>query len=158
MKRIIVTLIAALTVTAASMAQTDNERRERPSKEEMAKHRTEAMVKKYGLDASQQEKLLALNTKYADKMKPMHPRRHHGPHPEAVHPDDNDRPVPPANDGQDMEKKRKEMKETQEAYEKELKGIMTEEQFEKYKKERLEMRRGPRAHHGPHHHGARPQE
>ena len=155
MKRIIIALAALFTIATTSMAQ-DNTRRERPSKEEMAKQRTEAMVQQYGLNESQQNKLLELNTKYAEKMGPMFMRRpHHGPRPEGVRPegvtpDNNVKRAPRMEMNSDFEQKRKEMKETQEAYDKELKEIMTEDQFKKYQEESQKMRRGPRGPRGPH--------
>lgn len=162
MKRIIIALAALFTIATTSMAQTDNTRRERPSKEEMAKQRTEAMAQQYELNADQQAKLLELNTKYAEKLPPMFMRRHHGPRPggvrpEGVAPDNNVQRAPRMEMNQDFEQKRKEMKESQEAYDNELKEIMTEEQFKKYQEESQKMRRGPREHHGPRgNHGPRP--
>ena len=148
MKRIIIALTALITIATTSMAQ-DDIRRERPSKEEMAKHRTEAMVKQYDLNESQQAKLLELNTKYAEKMGPMQPRRPGGPHREMVRPDNNFQQAP-VKVHPDHEKRHKEMEATMEAYNNELKEIMTEEQFKKYQEESLKMRRGgPRGHHGP---------
>lgn len=146
MKRIIIALTALITIATTSMAQ-DNARRERPSKEEMAKQRTEAMVKQYGLNENQQNKLLELNTKYAEKMGPMFMRRpHHGPRPEGVRPErvtpDNNVKPAPREMTPDFEQRRKEMKETQEAYDNELKEIMTEDQFKKYQEESQKMRRG----------------
>lgn len=163
MKRIIIALAALFTIATTSMAQTDNTRRERPSKEEMAKQRTEAMAQQYELNADQQAKLLELNTKYAEKLPPMFMRRHHGPRPERVRPegvtpDNNVKHAPRMEMNSDFEQKRKEMKEAQEAYDNELKGIMTEEQFKKYQEESQKMRRGPREHHGPRgNHGPRPE-
>ena len=163
MKRIIIALVALFTIATTSMAQTDNTRRERPSKEEMAKQRTEAMVKQYELNDDQQAKLLELNTKYAEKLPPMFMRRHHGPRPERVRPegvtpDNNVKHAPRMEMNSDFEQKRKEMKEAQEAYDNELKGIMTEEQFKKYQEESQKMRRGPRGPQGPRgNHGPRPE-
>lgn len=152
MKRIILACVAMMAIGTTTMAQPDQPPRGKPNKKEMVQHRTEEMVKKYGLNAAQQKKLLALNTKYADKMKPMggKPPRHQGPkpdngmrrdsmrrtHPEgAFKPGDNERRRPEMTEEQraKMEQHRKEHQAVMEAYDKELKGIMTAEQFAKYK-------------------------
>ena len=75
MKQLLMTIVAAVMFSSAAMAQ-DQEKGKK--KEEMAKHRTEKMVKDYDLNESQAAKLLELNTKYADKMRPH--RGPHGPH------------------------------------------------------------------------------
>lgn len=154
MKQMIMTLMAAVMVSTAAVAQDkdcnkpseDNNR-----KQEMVKHRTDKMVEDYQLNDKQAKKLLELNTAYADKMRPPH-HGHHGPHgmrgqrPEP--PKDEmkgERPEPPKGDRQD---RRKEMMETMKAYDAELQKIMTTEQYEKYKADMQQRRenghKGPR--------------
>ena len=70
MKKMILALVALMTMTAAQ-AQDDNKQRgERRQfdRTEMVKQRTDDVAKKYGLTKEQADKLLELNTKYADKM------------------------------------------------------------------------------------------
>lgn len=139
-KRIIMALVAAVAIGTTAMAQPERPENGRRNPAEMAKHRTERMVEKYGLDQNQADKLLELNTKYADKLRPMH--RHHGPRPDGRRPERGDRRMgdgdrrPPemtAEQRQKMEQEREEREKIMEAYEAELKGIMTPEQFAKYK-------------------------
>lgn len=81
MKKMIMTLMAAVLVSSAALAQDDKQKGQRPEKKfdktEMIKHRTDKTVKKYKLDDKQAKQLLELNTEYAEKMEP---RGHHGPH------------------------------------------------------------------------------
>ena len=154
MKQMIMTLLAAVMVSTAAVAQDkdcnkpseDNNR-----KQEMVKHRTDKMVEDYQLNDKQAKKLLELNTAYADKMRPPH-HGHHGPHgmrgqrPEPPKGDmRGERPEPPKGERQD---RRKEMAETMKAYDAELQKIMTTEQYEKYKADM--QQRHERDHKGPH--------
>lgn len=115
-KRFLMALVATIAISTMAMAQQPAETmRGKHDPVKMAKHRTEKMVKKYGLNDEQAEKLLVLNTKYAGKLRLGH--RHHGRHldGEGVRPDDDQRKV-------------------MEAYDTELQTIMTAEQFAEYKK------------------------
>ena len=137
-KRIVLALVAMVTVSTAAVAQPDQPRRERPNKTEMIKKRTDNMVQKYGLNEAQATKLLELNTKYADKMRPG--GRHFGPR--------------PPRDGQATEEGQRRPAEM-EAYDKELQEILTSDQYQQYKTDREKMRqerphvrhRGPRGGH-----------
>lgn len=139
------TIVAAVMFSSAAMAQ-DQEKGKK--KEEMAKHRTEKMVKDYDLNESQAAKLLELNTKYADKMRP-----HHGPH--GPHGMKGQRPEPPKGDMQgqrpepptkemkaEMEKKRAEMEKEQKAYDAELQKILTPDQYKLYQHDMQKHRKG----------------
>ena len=70
MKKIFLTLAAAVLLSASAIAQDDNRRQQRPrmDRTEMLKMRTEQTAKQYNLDETQTTKLLELNTKYADTM------------------------------------------------------------------------------------------
>ena len=151
MKQFMMTLLAAVMVSTAVVAQDkkDNQSlQDNNRKQEMAKHHTDRLVKDYQLNDKQAKQLLELNTRYADKMRPHHPR-HHGPHgmkgrrPEPPKGDtDGQRPEPPKGDRQD---RRKEMDETMKAYETELQKIMTPEQFNRYQADMKGSRdKGPR--------------
>ncbi len=152
MKQIIMTLAVVLFVGSTALAQEKNDNR----KQEMIKHRTERTVKDYNLNDKQAKKLLDLNTKYADMMRPMHrhggPGRHsmNGQRPEPPKDMKGEMPEPPKGDMKGMrEKMEKDMK----AYDEELQKIMTPEQYKKYKadmeKRRMEGPHGPRGERGP---------
>ena len=163
MKQMIMTLLAAVMVSTAAIAQDRDSNKpseDNNRKQEMVKHRTDKMVEDYQLNDKQAKKLLALNTEYADMMRPHH-HGHHGPHgmrgqrPEPPRDDmRGERPEPPTEDmkGQrpeppkgDRQDRREKMKEKMKAYDAELQKIMTPEQYEKYKtdmQQRREKRKG----------------
>ena len=170
MKRIAMTLAAAILMCSAAVAQEEQQKKgPRPEKKfdktEMVKHRTDETVKQYSLNEKQAAKLLELNTKYADKMGPgprgPHrggPGRHHGmrpgPKPDgetAATPqqpkDEKKRPELTEEQKAKMKAEREEMQETMKAYDAELQKIMTDEQYKQYKAD-MEKRRqqGPRHH------------
>lgn len=144
-KRMILALVAVVAVGTTAMAQPDMPRRGNIDPAKMAQHRTEQMVKKYGLNDEQAAKLLTLNTQYADKLRPgrghgMHRHRPGGPRPEG-----GGRPELTEEQKQQMEKDRKERQQAMEAYDKELQGILTADQFAKYKEDmKRRPERGPR--------------
>ena len=147
-------LIAALTMTATTMAQDENNQaRERRhiDKTEMVKHRTAETVKAYGLDEKQAKALLELNTKFADKMGPGRGPRPGGPkgqRPEGMKKMKGQRPdsikggqFAPRNMGAGHEK----MRQTMEEYDQELQKILTPDQYKAYKADmEKRMKEGPR--------------
>lgn len=157
------TLAVMLFVGSTALAQEKNDNR----KQEMIKHRTERTVKDYNLNDKQAKKLLDLNTKYADMMRPMHrhggPGRHsmNGQRPEPPKDMKGQRPEPPKDmKGEmpeppkgDMKGMREKMEKDMKAYDEELQKIMTPEQYKKYKadmeKRRMERPHGPRGERGP---------
>ena len=140
MKKMILALVAVMTMTAAQ-AQNDNKpergNHRKMDKTEMVKKRTDDAVKKYGLNDEQGTKLLALNTKYADKMGPRMggPRggRRGGARPAPEGMDTNKRPEMTEEMKQQMETKRKEHMETMKQYDAELQTILTPDQYKQYK-------------------------
>lgn len=129
MKQFLIAAVAALTLTATNAkAQDDDKQGGKPDRTEMIKSRTDKTVKEYGLDDTQAQKLLELNTKYAGKLAmPRGPRggRRGG----------GDKGNPPQlTDEQktQMETRRKEAEANREAYNKELQAIMTSDQYAKY--------------------------
>jgi len=153
MKKMIVTMMAAMLMSMTAMAQETKTEQRAPrkfDKTEMIKHRTDETVSRYKLDDKQAKKLLELNTKYADKMGPRGPHRHghHGAGRPPMPPKDEkaQRPEPPKDDKK-MEEHRKEMEANMKAYDAELKKIMTADQYKSYQadqKKMREKRRGPR--------------
>ena len=144
MKKMMMALAAMMIVSTASMAQDNNEKKQPPrkmDKTEMVKHRTDRMVKEYGLDEAQAKKLLELNTTYADKMPRMGGQRPHGPRPQGK--SDGQQKVDGSTGAtaqqpaerpskEQMEARRAEMKKNAEEYNAELKKILTEEQYQKF--------------------------
>lgn len=162
MKRIMMILMAAVLMSTSAVAQ-EEKQGDRPEKKfdktEMAKRRTDRMVKDYGLNEKQAKQLFELNNKYADKMRPHGPRPHHGPEGGPGRPPKDgkdmkgERPEPPKDkDGKHMAPPKdakhmehhKKMGEAMKAYDAELKKIMTEDQFKAYQTD-MEKRR---EHHG----------
>lgn len=141
MKKTILLLVAAFTMTGAMAQDNQGERREGRF------DRTEMMVKEYGLNETQAAQLKELNAKYPEL------QRFGGRVPRGRRPmmggqngqfDGNNgasaQPRPERPSREDMEKMMAERRQKQEAYDKELKGIMTEDQFNAYQKRREEMR------------------
>jgi Spy/CpxP family protein refolding chaperone len=142
MKRMMMTMLAAVLVSTSVMAQDEKTEKREPrkfDKTEMVKHRTNETVSKYKLSDKQAKQLLELNTKYADKMGPRGP--HHPGGPGAGRPpmppkdDKAKRPEPPKDDAK-MKEHRQEMEKTMKAYDAELKKIMTAEQYKAYQADR----------------------
>lgn len=155
-------MIAALAVafSSSAMAQEDNKEVRRMDPNEMAKHRTEMMAERYGLNDAQKEKLNELNVKFAEAM-PMRPggdqNRRMGPPPGG---DQSRRMGPPpaanrqdAQQGQENNNRREARPdqrggrgpgfggprfdpEKMKEYEEGLKEILTPEQYEKYQSDR----------------------
>jgi len=176
MKKMMMALVAVMTMSANVMAQENNEQqveqqqveqrqRQRPDRTEMVKRYTDQMVEKYQLDETQATQLLELNTRYAEKMGPMMMGRgNRGPRdrrPAGGMMPRERRNIPAEGDTlnnhqpeQRGANRYEEMRKNMEAYEKELQEIMNEEQFEAYKKDTEQMRqqqmnrRGPRGERG----------
>ena len=153
MKKSILAIAAAIMMSTSVMAQDQPSRQRRQfDPAEMAKQRTEMMVREYGLNEDQSAKLLDLNTRYADKMPMMMGRGPRGGQ-RGQRPQTGDqRPQRPDTVRQGGERprpqmSREEMQKQMEAYNAELKNIMTEEQFQKYQddqKRRMQQRPGER--------------
>lgn len=147
MKKIIITMMAAMLVSVSAVAQEQSKKEQRPerkfNKTEMVKHRTDETVSRYKLTDKQAKQLLELNTKYADKMMPRGPHHHGRPGgPGAdrrppMPPKDMEgkRPEPPKDDAK-MKARHQEMEKTMKAYDAELKKIMTSEQYKLYEADR----------------------
>lgn len=156
MKKLMMTMVAAVLMSATATAQNEGQDK-RPEKKfdktEMIKHRTDEMVKRYQLNDKQAKQLLDLNTKYADKMRPHGGPHHHGPKGGPGRPpkDGKDvkgqRPEPPK-DGKGPKADRQQMEETMKAYDAELQKIMTADQFKAYQADMQKRRE----HHGPRNH------
>lgn len=163
MKKVVLTMFAAVMISASVSAQGNEAAGNRPrfDRAEMVKHQTERMVKEYGLNEAQGEKLLVLNEKYAGKLRmggfggPRGPRGGQGgARPErkvdgqtgasaqqgGAQTEKRERPT-----REQMEARLKEEQATREAYNAELREILSEEQYSRFEadqKKRIE--RGPR--------------
>ena len=94
---------------------------------EMIQKRTDAVVKKYGLDETQAKKLLELNTKYASTMRPrmMRPGGQRGEN-------NGQRPELTDDKKAKMQERAQKMQEQRKAYEAELQNILTADQLKSY--------------------------
>jgi Spy/CpxP family protein refolding chaperone len=158
MKKSIVWAVAmAFMVSVNAMAQDEQNSEKRDNsrqaaRTEMIKHRTDQMVKTYGLSEEQSQQLQELNTKYADKLRLQRPGMRQRPgQPRGMRPQTlpRDTAKRAKMDNPDRMKQRmEEMKKTREAYDAELEKIMTADQFKAYKadaeKRAKEGRRGPK--------------
>lgn len=142
MKKIILGLMAAMTIGATAMAQSQV-----ADRSEMIQKRTESVAKKYGLSDEQKQKLLELNTKYADIMGPsMRMRGNRGNGGAMRQRSGSNFGARPENGDSAalgrfrlseeqrarLDERRKQMKEQREAYNKELQAIMSDEQYKSY--------------------------
>ncbi len=156
MNKLVLTMIAMVTMSLSAMAQDTTQVRRQFNPEQMAKMRTDAVVKKYGLSEDQAKKLLDLNTRFAGKIRPMGPmggqrrggQRMQGDRPQRMNPDSLRAQGQRRGQGQRGGGfNREEMQKNMEDYNNELKSILTPEQYEAYQKDEQQNRRqfnGPR--------------
>ena len=154
MKKMILTLVALLSMTAV-MAQNDNKERKAP-KEMNPEEMTNRMTKDLELTADQKAKVLALNTEYKDVLRGpgmgrgMGPRHHGGPRPDGQTgaTEKRQRPERPQLTDAQMEEMKKNFEkqmEKRKEYDKKMQDVLTEAQYKKFMKH----------HHGGHHGGPR---
>lgn len=140
MKKTIIITMAALMLGIVANAQgnrgswQDRPQRERPDEATMIQERTDRMAEKYGLDEAQKAKLLELNKEYSFRME-----RPEGRMQERMR----QKPALDEKKKLEFEARMKEMQSRREAYEEALKGILTEDQYQAYKKDQ-EHRKGRR--------------
>ena len=149
MKKLVLTMIAMVTMSLSAMAQDTAQVRRQFNPEQMAKMRTDAVVKKYGLNDDQAKKLLDLNTRFAGKIRPMGPmggqrrggQRMQGDRPPRMNPDSLRAQGQRRGQGQRGGGfNREEMQKNMEDYNNELKAILTPEQYEAYKADEAKRR------------------
>lgn len=121
MKKILLVMMALLTMTTAMAQPSDRKAPKKMTHQEM----TIQMTSKLKLNDAQKAKVAALNKEYQDILMPPEP-------PKMA---DGSRPEPPKNGDKAMPKKpdSKHMAKRQE-YEKKLKQILTDEQYKNYQK------------------------
>lgn len=141
-KNLVMMMLVLLCGTGVMYAQGPRGPRPQMNPEQMAKMRTERIVKKYGLNEEQQKKLEALNKEQAEQMKV--PRIRPVPKDSLEAMSKKERKAYKAK----MEKQREEMKAERQKKEAEyqaaLKKILTSEQYAQYQKdeEAMKQRRG----------------
>ena len=150
MKKILMAIAAAVMMSSNMLAQDEKtevgKEQRKVDMTEMVQKRTDETVKRYGLSEEQAAQLLKLNTKYAGKMGPG--RR--GPRPEGRKgreaqgmkqqgqmPDVQKNDTLAKKDSRQMMRpNREQMRKEMEEYDAEIKKIMTDEQYQKYKADR----------------------
>lgn len=130
MKKMMMALMVSLMMTTTVMAQeeqqADNKKMRKIDPTTMIQKRTEAIVKKYGLNDEQAQKLQELNKKYGMAMRPRMGRA--GGRPEG----NGTRPELTEDQKKKMEERRKQREESMAAYNAELQTILTADQYKSY--------------------------
>lgn len=141
MKKFILTIVAALTMTAATAQEEKNEQRE--PRQITPEAMTDRMAKQLELTDDQKAKVLELNKAYADMFKGpgMRPQRPMGERRARPEGDNQERQRPQMTEEQ--KEAMKKMFEKREEYNTKLKDILTEAQMEKYKSMHQRHGRGP---------------
>ena len=142
MKKFILTIVAALTMTAATAQEKKNEQRE--PRQITPEAMTDRMAKQLELTDDQKAKVLELNKAYADMfkgpgMRPQRPMGDRKARPDGDKPERKTRPEMTEEQKEAMKK----MFEKREEYNTKLKDILTEAQMEKYKSMNQRHGRGP---------------
>ena len=141
MKKFILTIVAALSLTAATAQEEKNEQRE--PRQITPEAMTDRMAKQLELTDDQKAKVLELNKAYADMFKGpgMRPQRPMGERRARPGGDNQERQRPQMTEEQ--REAMKKMFEKREEYNTKLKDILTEAQMEKYKSMHQRHGRGP---------------
>lgn len=150
MKNILLTLTIALAGLTAAQAQDQQGRRQpgqRPDSAQMAQQRTDRMADRYNLDNDQKARLLDLNKKYTGLMMPMRGGAQPGRGMRPGQPGQQAQPGQPdgrtgaSAQAQPRGQKQKGNKDKRDAlreYEDDLEDILTDEQWQTYRRERMQ--------------------
>ena len=150
MKKTLLVITAALLLCVSAFAQWENRGQgfQRPDEATLIKMRTDWMVRELGLNETQAEKLLELNQKYPNALRPgqggpgMGRARRERPEEANVGQEGNETEKATGKEARKARKAKKdkeaegqvdEMQAAREAYENELKEILTEDQFKTWK-------------------------
>lgn len=150
MKKTLLVVTAALLLCVSAFAQWENRGQgfQRPDEATLIKMRTDWMVRELGLNETQAEKLLELNQKYPNALRPgqggpgMGRARRERPEEANVGQEGNETEKATGKEARKARKAKKdkeaegqvdEMQAAREAYENELKEILTEDQFKTWK-------------------------
>ncbi len=146
MKKILLTMVAALSMTAM-MAQTNNNTERKAPKKMTHEEMTTQMASKLNLSDDQKTQVAALNKEYQDYLMPTPPQRPNGEKPNFNKGEGNDGQRPDmSQDGNNSGNQKSNMKKSgnkpgnnqnqakRQEYEKKLKTILSDEQYENYQK------------------------
>lgn len=147
MKKIVLTMVALLSMTAAVAQETSTQPERKAPKQPTPAEMTDRMASKLNLTDEQKAKVLALNTEYQDVLKGPGMR---GGQPR---PPKGDAKRPEPTDEQKAEMKAQMQK--REEYDKKLKDILTDDQYKAYQKMQPRHHGGRGGHRGGH---GRPQQ
>ncbi|MBR4920848.1 MAG: DUF4890 domain-containing protein [Prevotella sp.] len=160
MKKIILTMVALLSMTTM-MAQNDEQSERKAPKQLTPEEMTEKMTKDLSLTDEQKTKVLALNKEYQDIHKAHRGPRMGGPRSEGKKADgetgateQKQRPERPQFTEEQRAEMQKQMERRRE-FDTKLKEILNANQYEKYQKQHSHGRRGPGGPRGPHMGGPR---
>jgi Spy/CpxP family protein refolding chaperone len=151
MKKILLALVAVLSMTTISAQEEKREQRERPQMTPEAM--TERMAKGLELTEEQKAKVLELNKAYEDMFKGPGMRMQRPEGERKARPEKVDRDKVRKQMTEEQKASMKKMFEKREEYNAKLKEILTEAQMKKYNSMRQHMRhgQGPRGGRGGHH-------
>lgn len=150
MKKILLTMVALLSLTAVQAQESDNKQQQfRGPRQMTPEQMTDRMVNDLKLTDEQKTKVLELNKEYekvlaGPGMRGPRPQRHDGES-SATAQSEQKRPERPQMTEEQRQEMQKRMEQRQE-YEKKLKEILTEDQYKKYQESRPQRRgfgRGP---------------
>ncbi len=145
MKKILMTMVALLSMTVV-MAQDSDKKERRAPKQMTAEQMTERMTKDLTLNDEQKTKVLALNKKYKDVLGGPGMGRPRGPRPDGntgATEGQQRQERPQMTDEQKAQMKK--VMEQRKAYDKELKSILSADQYKKYQSS---QKRGPKGKRG----------
>lgn len=145
MKKIVLTMVALLSMTAM-MAQDSDKRERRAHQEPTAEEMVERMAKNLDLTADQKTQVLALNKEYQDVLRGPGMRGRRGPRPDGqTGATPQQRPQRPQLTDEQKAQMQQNMEKRKE-YDQKLKAILTAEQYKKYQDQhqRRGRRGGPR--------------
>ncbi len=142
MKKIVLTMLAMLTMTAV-MAQSNDKERKAP-KQMTPEEMTTRMTKELSLTADQKSKVLSLNKEYQNYLGGPGMGGPKGPRPDGnaknSSSDKQQRQAPPQMSESEQKQMKQNMAKRQE-YDQKLKSILSSDQYTKYQKQ--QKRRGP---------------
>ena len=144
MKKILLTMIALLSMTAV-MAQNNDKKERKAPKEITPEQITDRMAKDLELTDDQKAKVLALNAEYKDVLRgPGMRGGHRGPRPDAqtgaTQQNQQQRPERPQLTDEQKAQMKQQMEKRKE-YDQKLKSILTADQYKKWQKQ---QKRGPK--------------
>jgi Spy/CpxP family protein refolding chaperone len=147
MKKILLTMVALLSLTAVQAQESDNKQQFRGPRQMTPEQMTDRMVNDLKLTDEQKTKVLELNKEYekvlaGPGMRGPRPQRPDGESSATVQSERKrpERPQMTEEQREEMQKNMKQRMEQRQEYEKKLKEILTEDQYKKYQESRTQRR------------------